>query len=69
MTTLTIIAIISVEIGGQALGLPPSKPSLERSRKVFEWAESKKTWLEVANRNTVTEFNQSVTVDSDESTI
>ena len=53
MTTLTVIAIISVEIGGQALGLPPSKPSLEISRKVFEWAESKKTWLEVACRDIV----------------
>lgn len=69
MTTLTVIAIISVEIGGQALGLPPLKPILEISRKVFEWAESKKTWLEVANRNTVTESNQSVTVDTGESTI
>lgn len=68
MTTLTVIAIISVEIGGQALGLPPLKPILEISRKVFEWAESKKTWLEVANRNTVTESNQSVTVDTGEST-
>lgn len=42
MTTLTVIAIISVEIGGQALSLPPSKPSLEISRKVFESAGLKK---------------------------
>lgn len=41
MNTLTVTAIISVETGGQALGLPPSKPSLERSRKVFEKAKLK----------------------------
>jgi len=68
MTTLTVKAIISEEVGGQAFSLPPRSQCEKYSERFLRRRAEKRAWLDEAFRNTVTELFQSVVVATDEST-